>query len=70
MDELVDEKILILVDIKNVRLIWTGQFVVNLNHAEQEFILFGILTTKCLFIVFGIKELKFQAIKFGNMLVN
>ncbi len=71
MDELVEIVFLISVDIKNVRLIWTGPITVSLNHAAQEFVFVIVLTTKGLFFVFIIKELVFLAIElFGDMSFN
>ncbi len=69
MDELVEDVFLLLVDIKNVRLIWIGQIAVCLNHATQKVMAIGVLLAKCLLFAFIIKEFEFQAIKFGNMMV-
>ncbi len=61
--KLVDDVFLILVDIKDIRFIGTGQLIMSLNHATQ------IVTTSIdiliqgLFFVFIIKELKIQTIE-------
>ncbi len=68
VDELIEEVFLILVDIKNVRLIWTGEIVVGLNHAMQKVMATDLLAK--VFFAFVVKELKFQVIKFGYMMFN
>ncbi len=44
--------------------------VISFNHAAQKFIMFIVIFTKRLFVVFIIKELKSKSIEMCNMLIN
>ncbi len=68
--EFIENVLLVIVNIKNVWLILSGQILVILRHAMQKFTLFDILFIESLLVLFIVKELKFQAIVVGNMKIN
>ncbi len=65
VDELVEDVFLILVDIKNVMLIGTGQITEGLNHVTQEFMAFDTLLAKVCFLHLLSRTLNFKQWNFA-----
>ncbi len=63
VNELVEDTFLIFVDIEDVRFIGTGQLMISLNHVTQKVTMSITIIIEGLFVVFIIKELKFQFVE-------
>ncbi len=63
VNELVEDTFLIFVDIEDVRFIGTGQLMISLNHFTQKVTMSIVIIIEGLFVVFIIKELKFQFVE-------
>ncbi len=70
MDKLIENMLLVLIDVKYIRLIQTGQIAVCLRHAKQELTAVSILFVEIVVYLFIINECDFLVAVGGNMNVH